>query len=186
MSDLRSEMVNKVLNQWENVSMHTSNKPVAVANKQSFGERIFEYVKAHPYSSVDEVERGLGVDKKASVSSYLKTQLDKGLLAREEKLRLPYPGLGSRYYFVYYHISDSYTLPHKPRKPRKPRIDRKPQFKDAFLTGDDIAREINAPLAEKLARPRMAQAFSPEMFVQDLSLKDARAVYELLKGYFSG
>ena len=59
-------------------------------------------------------------------------------------------------------------------------------FKDAFLTGGDIARQITEPLAEKLARPRMAQAFNPEMFVQDLSLKDARAVYEVLKGYFSG
>jgi len=178
MSDLRSEMVNKVLNQWE--------KPVMDTGKKSFGERIFEYVKDHPYSSVDEIERGLGVDKKSSVSSYLKAQLDKGLLAREEKLRLPYPGLGSRYYFVYYVISESYTLPHKPRKPRKPRIDSKPQFKDAFLTGNDIANQITEPLREKLARPRMAQAFNPEMFVQDLSLKDARAVYEVLKGYFSG
>ena len=173
MSDLRSEMVNKVLNQWENVSMHTSNKSVAVASKQSFGERIFEFVRTHPYASVDEIERGLGVDKKASVSSYLKAQLDKGLLAREEKLRMPYPGIGSRYYYVYYHISDSYNLPHKPRKPR---VDKKVK-----AVQEEIAI---TPIHEPLLRPRMPQAFNPEMFVQELSLKDARAVYELLKGYF--
>ena len=182
MSDLRSEMVNKVLNQWENVSMHTSNKPVAVANKQSFGERIFEYVKAHPYSSVDEVERGLGVDKKASVSSYLKTQLDKGLLAREEKLRLPYPGLGSRYYFVYYVISDSYLLPHKPRKPR---VDKKVKAVQEPVA-PQLHRQYEIPRMKQFADVKPERSFNPEMFVQDLSLKDARAVYELLKGYFSG
>lgn len=171
MSDLRSEMVNKVLNQWENVAMHTSNKPV-VEHKVTFGERIFEYVKAHPYSSVDEVERGLGVDKTASVSSYLKTLLDKGVLAREEKLRSPYPGHGSRHFFAYYHISDTYNIPKKPRKPREVKL--KPTV-------------IDRPVERHIERiKQVVDTFNPERFVQDLSLKDAKAVYEVLKGYFSG
>jgi len=171
MSDLRSEMVNKVLNQWE--------KPVMDTGKKSFGERIFEYVKDHPYSSVDEIERGLGVDKKSSVSSYLKAQLDKGLLAREEKLRLPYPGLGSRYYFVYYVISESYTLPHKPRKRREVKAIKEP-----------VAPRIH----EQYELPRMRHEVSqsemykhnPETFVSNLTMREARALYDALKGYFGG
>ena len=184
MSDLRSEMVNKVLNQWENVPMHTSNKSVAVASKQSFGERIFEFVRTHPYASVDEIERGLGVDKKASVSSYLKAQIDKGLLAREEKLRMPYPGIGSRYYYVYYHISDSYTLPHKPRKPR---VDKKVKaIKEPMM--------LNEPLNDLLIRPRTREEIpqsemykhNPETFVSNLTMREARALYDALKSYFGG
>ena len=167
MSDLKSEIVNKVLNQWENVAMHTANKPV-VTNVKTFGEKIFDYVTTHPYSSVDEIERGLNVGKEASVSSYLKAQIDKGLLGREEKVRMPYPGHGSRHYFAYYHISDTYNIPKKPRKPRS----------------------INKPkpvVIEAPTPPRMKQVanqFNPEMFVQELSLKDAKAVFEVLKGYF--
>lgn len=173
MSDLRSEIVNKVLNSWE--------KPM-VESKKTLGERIYEFVKAHPYSSVDEIERGLDLGKESSVSSYLKTQMDKGLLDRESKVKTPYPGFGSRNYYVYYHVSDTYNLP---KKPRKPRVDKKPQLSQA----ERIQQDILAPLNERLLHPRMPrmpQAFNAETFVEDLSLKDARAVYELLKGYFSG
>lgn len=171
MSDLRSEMVNKVLNQWENVAMGTSNKPLT--GVKTFGERIFEFVKDHPYSSVDEIERGLGVGKEASISSYLKAQVDKGLLDRQEKVRNPYPGIGSRHYFVYYHISDTYNLPKKPRKPREVK---KVQVKEHIET---------APIQH---RPplRMKQAFNAEEFVGGLSLKEAKEVFDTLKGYFGG
>lgn len=172
MSDLRSEIVNKVLNSWE--------KPM-LENKKTLGEKIYEFVKAHPYSSVDEVEQGLGLGKESSVSSYLKSQMDKGLLERESKVRTPYPGFGSRNYYVYYHISDTYNLP---KKPRKPRVNSKPQLSQA----ERIQQDILAPLNERLMprMPRMPQAFNAETFVQDLSLKDAKAVFEVLKGYFSG
>lgn len=162
MSDLRTEIVSKVLNQWDNIPAQT---------KKTFGERVFDYVKAHPYSSVEEVERGIGVGKEASVSSYLKAQMDKGLLNRESKLRLPYPGMGSRYYYVYFHVSDTYTLPMKPRKPREVKV--------------KVAKPVEQVVAP--TPPRMKQVaneFNPEMFVQELSLKDAKAVFEVLKGYF--
>ena len=175
MSDLRSEIVNKVLNQWENVSMHTSNQSVAqMTEKLTFGEKLFNYVKAHPYSSVEEVERGLGVGKEASVSSYLKVLVDKGILAREHKLKTPYPGLGSRYYYVYFHTSDTYNVPRKPMgRPKK--------IKQA------VVKEQVAVAPKQYQTPRMKQVaneFNPEVFVQELSLKDAKAVFELLKGYF--
>ena len=169
MSNLRDELVNKVMNQWENTAVYTSNKPVPVSVK-SFGERIFEYVKAHPYSSVDEIERGLGVDKKASVSSYLKAQLDKGILARVEKLRVPYPGIGSRHFFAYYHASETYNVPNKPRKPREVKV--------------KVAKPVEQVAPTPPRMKLVANEFNPEIFVQELSLKDAKAVFELLKGYF--
>lgn len=173
MSDLRSEMVNKVLNQWENVAMHTSNKPVT--GVKTFGERIFEYVKAHPYSSVDEIERGLGVGKEASISSYLKAQLDKGLLDRQEKVRNPYPGHGSRHYFVYYHISDTYNLPKKPRKPREVK---KVQYKEPFMTPERIQRDLT------VASPNSSKDFNADEFVKTLNVADAKELFLILQGYF--
>lgn len=163
MSDLRSEMVSKVLNQWD-----TPQK----SSVKTLGERIYDYVKAHPYASVDEVERGLGVGKEASISSYLKAHVDKGLLAREEKLRMPYPGHGSRYYFVYYHISDTYNLPRKPRKPREVKI--------------KVAKPVEH-VAVAPTPPRMKQveeAFDAHKFVKNLNVADAKELYLILEGYF--
>ena len=165
MSTLREELVSKVMNQWDGVNMDS-------VSKKTLGEKIFEWVKNHPYSSVEEIERGLGVGKEASVSSYLKSQLDRGLLGREQKVKMPYPGTGSRHYYAYYHVSNTYQgskVSHKNKMGRPP--------KQAVLV---------TPTHEHVLRPRMAQAFNPEMFVQDLSLREAKAVFDVLKGYFSG
>ena len=72
-------------------------------------------------------------------------------------------------------ISESYTLPHKPRKRREVKAIKEPVV-------PRIHEQYELPRMKQFAEPK----FNPEMFVQDLSLKDARAVYEVLKGYFSG
>lgn len=164
MSNLREELTRKVMNQWDGVTMD-----VSVSNK-TLGEKIFEWVTAHPYSGVDEVEKGLGLDKSASVSSYMKSLLDRGLVGREQKVKMPYPGIGSRHYYVYYPMSTTYQgakVKHKKQVGR-------PKKQAVLVT----------PTHEHVLRPRMPQAFNPEMFVQDLSLKEARAVFDVLKGYF--
>ena len=120
MSTLREELVNKVMNQWDGVNMDN-------VSKKTLGEKIFEWVKNHPYSSVAEIERGVSNTYQGSKVS------------------------------------------------NKKKMGRPP--KQAVLV---------TPTHEHVLRPRMAQAFNPEMFVQDLSLREAKAVFDVLKGYFSG
>lgn len=169
MSDLRSEMVTKVLSQWDAPNMNN------IVDTKTFGERVFEWVKDHPYSSVQEVERGLGVGKEASVSSFLKSQLDRGILGREQKLKVPYPGIGSRHFYVYYHTSEKYKSHQTPKKMGRP--------KKVVIKQVDLLKNVQEHrLPERMKQ--VANEFNPEIFVQELSLKDAKAVFELLKGYF--
>ena len=181
MSDLRSEMVNKVLNQWENVSMHTSNQSV-----KSFGERVHDYVKAHPYCTIAEVKSALDSNDTQSTASTLKTLYDRGIVNREEKPVRNYPGFGRRTQWEYYSTSDSYETKNQGYWKPKNVVKRGRPIGSVNKPKELI---IETPTPEL---PRMKQfieperSFNPEMFVQDLSLKDARAVYEVLKGYFSG
>ena len=175
MSDLRSEM-NKVMNQWETVAMVTSNKPF-----KSFGEHVFEYVKAHPYCTISEVKDALNVDEKQSLGSQLKTLVDRGILGREEKPARNYTGFGKRTNYQYFAKTDTYTTLNSGYWKPKKKAGRPVGSKNA-----PRIVEVPKALIEQIKDLEVTKpAFNAEFFVQDLSLKDARAVYEVLKGYFS-
>ena len=175
MSDLRSEIVNKVLNAWE------SPTPALVADK-SITRNIFEFIKNNPSCTINDVVDGTGVELGRASATTL------ALYNRGKLDRKPYPNPdpnGKRHnVFVYWTAVDEFTEQTKARKPKTK------SKKEKLSQAKRIEQDILAPLNERLRpMPRMKQfadEFNPEMFVQDLSLKQARAVYEVLKGYFSG
>ena len=175
MSDLRSEIVNKVLNAWE------SPTPALVA-EQSITRRVFEFIKNNPSCTINDVVDGTGVELGRASATTL------ALYNRGKLDRKPYPNPdpnGKRHnVFVYWTAVDEFTEQTKSRKPKTK------SKKEKLSQAKRIEQDILAPLNERLRpMPRMKQfadEFNPEMFVQDLSLKQARAVYEVLKGYFSG
>ena len=182
MSDLKTEM-KKVMNQWENVAMLTSNAPLI--DTKSFGERVFEYIKARPYSSAIEVEEQLDPCDTQSVSSTLKTLFDRGIVGREEKPNPNYCGTGRKTMWVYYPTHDKYetlnqgywkpkgakSTPKKLGRPKKetvmPRLPQAPQL---------------TQLQQELLNPRAR--FNPEAYVKGLSLTEVKELYVFLKNYF--
>jgi predicted transcriptional regulator len=105
MSDLRSEIVSKVLNSWE--------RPEAQPVKQSFGMQVFNYVKDHPYCTIAEVKEALDASDTQSTASTLKTLIDKGIIGREEKPVRAYQGFGRRTQYEYFAVSETYEAVNK-------------------------------------------------------------------------
>jgi hypothetical protein len=184
MSDLRSEIVSKVLNQWDNV-------PTQV--KQSFGEKVFSYIKDHPYCTITEIKEALDVGDTQSAASTLKTLVDRGLIDREEKPMRNYPGFGRRTQYVYFAVADSYQTVNKGYwKPKgikrgrplgskntvKPvRIAESPELADVLekkLAKSDIIKDLQIT----------KKPFVAEDFIEGLSVTQAKAVYLALKAIF--
>jgi hypothetical protein len=166
MSDLRSEIVSKVLNSWEPTP--------AQVQEQSITRKIFSFISDNPSCTINDIVDGTGVElgraSATTLALYQRGKLDRKLYPN------PDPNGKRTNVFVYWTTVDKYTDITTRRVPKN-----KPK-KVKLTQANRIERDILAPIHQM---PRMPQAFNPEMFVQDLSLKDARAVYELLKGYFS-
>lgn len=171
MSDLRSEIVSKVLNSWD------TTPPQVDTQEQSITRKVFDFVDNHPSCTVNDIVAGVGMDLGRASATTL------ALYQRGKLDRKPYPNPdpnGRRgNVFVYWTAVNNFTDAGVRRlmKPKK-------QKKIVISQAKRIEQDILAPLTEKLKPIKLE--FNPEMFVQDLSLKEARAVYEVLKGYFSG
>ena len=182
MSDLRTEIVSKVLNQWDNVAT-ASATPSQTAASETISEKIFNFIQANPSCTSNDVVDNTNVDL-GRASATLLTLYQKGKVDRR-KYPNPNPDGKRDNVYVYWTTVDNYTdkgvhrMIGSAKKPKKVKL----------TQAKSIEQDILAPLKEKLRptyqMPRMPTAFNPEMFVQDLSLKDAKAVYELLKGYFA-
>lgn len=189
MSDLRSELVAKVINQWDN----------QIAMDKSFGEQVFDYVKANPFVTSGEISNALNVTEAQSLGSQLKTLVDRGILQREEKPVRNYPGFGRKTQYEYFTTTDKYKTinegywkkaPKSPKRGRPlgskntPKVIIKPA--DDYMSNDMIRelRELDRMATTPREREPLPNEFNPEIFVQELSLKDAKAVFEVLKGYF--
>jgi len=181
MSDLRTEIVSKVLNSWER-PMAEPFTMAPIPEELTIAENIFNFIHAHPSCTSNDVVDNTNVDL-GRASATLLALYQKGKVDRK-KYPNPNPDGKRDNVYVYWATVDKYSdkgvhrLIGKAKKPKKVKL----------TQAKSIEQDILAPLKEKLRptyqMPRMPTAFNPEMFVQDLSLKDAKAVYELLKGYF--
>jgi hypothetical protein len=161
MGSLQTE-IQKTLNSWGTVQ-----SPV----EGSIAQRVFDFVKDNPSCTSNDVVSGTNVNL-GKISATLLTLYQKGKLDRK-----PYPNPNPegkrdtiyRYWTAVNNFSD--------RGER--RVAKKPKKVKALSKADLFLEE-----PKQYEPPRMKQGFNPEMFVQELSLKDAKAVYELLKGYF--
>ena len=164
MGSLQTE-IQKTLNSWG-----TTPQPAST----SIAHKVFDFVHNNPSCSSNDVVQATGIDV-GRASATLLTLYQKGKLDRK-----PYPNPnpdGKRdNIYHYWTVVNSFTDKGKKRVTKKPK-------KDKALSKVEVPVEVSEP-ASVYQMPRMKQAFNPEMFVQDLSLKDAKAVFDVLKGYF--
>lgn len=170
MGSLQTE-IQKTLNDWQ--------APKTTIGTGSIASKTFYFVKEHPTCTSDDVALAIGIDT-GRASATLLTMYQKGKLGRKSYPN-PNPDGKRHEVYTYWTEVEKYTDKGISRKPKKAK---KPSVAQRLIKELDI----DVPMPEQIPRIKFAQPqeFNPQMFVQDLSLKDARAVYEVLKGYFSG
>lgn len=170
MSDLRTEIVSKVLNSWD-------TSPQTAAG-QTISENIFNYVTNNPSCTSTDVVEGTSTDL-GRASATLLALYQKGKIDRK-KYPNPNPDGKRDNVFVYWATVDSYKekgvlrLVGKPKKEKKV----KPSVEKAVLR-----------LRDTFEMPRMKQvatgkSFDPEQFVHGLSLTEVKALHKFLESYF--
>ena len=162
MGSLQTE-IQKTLNSW-------GAPKSSVAD--SIASRVFHFVKDNPSCTSTEVVDHLNIDL-GRTSATLLTLYQKGKLNRKSYPNIN-PNSKRETIYRYWTAVDNFTDKGEKRVANKPK-------KDKALSKVAVPVEVPEPVYQM---PRMKQAFNPEMFVQDLSLKDAKAVFDVLKGYF--
>jgi hypothetical protein len=177
MSDLRTEIVSKVLNSWD------APPPQVEVQDQSITRKVFDFVDNNPSCTINDIVAGVGVDlgraSATTLAMYQRGKLDRKLYPN------PDPNGKRPNVYVYWTAVNNFSDAGV-RRLMKPKKQKKPYIHKALANLEAQQEGFRPP-------PRMKQvadslvptvSFNPEMFVQDLSLKDAKAVYEILKGYF--
>jgi hypothetical protein len=171
MSDLRNEIVSKVLNSWDNGVTKMPPASTQTATNESISEKIFNYVTSHPSCTSSDVVEGTSTDL-GRASATLLALYQKGKIDRR-KYPNPNPDGKRDNVYVYWAATNSYKEKGVPRM--KPKNQKAMKVKVPTLI---------TPTHEHILRPRMPQAFNPETLIQDLSLREAKQLFETLKGYF--
>lgn len=172
MSDLRSEIVSKVLNSWESAPPQVKTEEVSIAQK------VFDFVNDHPSCTVNDIVAGTSIDLARTAATTL-ALYQRGKLDRKQYPN-PDPNGKHAHVYAYWTAVNNYT--DKGVKRLMPKKAKK--VKEAKPVKEPV--RLITPTHEHLLRPRMPQAFNPETLIQDLSLREAKQLFETLKGYFGG
>ena len=169
MSDLRSEIVSKVLNSWDTTPTQVETQD------QSITRKVFDFVDSHPSCTINDIVKATGIDlgraSATTLAMYQRGKLD----------RKPYPNPdpnGRRgNVFVYWTAVNNFTDKGVKRlmKPKK-------QKKIVINQAKPVERTILEPVFEP-KRPRI-HMFDPEQFVKGLSLTEVKQLHKFLEGYF--
>jgi len=167
MPDLKSEL-SKVLNEWNSSETTTMTKPaspVHFAVTNNVTRVTFEYVRDNPGKTRIEINKALGAKgfSVGSVSSLLGQMLKRGMLRENAHLL--------------YATTNEYT-PLKSSKKLKA-MAAKPQ--EQQRTGEVVSA---APKVEPT--PQINSAWDAEVLLNNLSIKQARALYDELRKIFGG
>jgi hypothetical protein len=169
MPDLKSEL-SKVLNEWnpsETTTMTQPVSPVHFAVTNNVTRITFEYVRDNPGKTRIEVAKALEKQgfKPGSVSSLLGQMLKQNMMRESAHLL--------------YAMTNEYT-PIKGSKAMKA-LAAKPQEQQRKIV--TITRKA-APVAEPT--PQINSAWDAEVMLNNLSIKQARALYDELRKIFGG
>lgn len=176
MSDLRSEIVSKVLNSWEPT-------PVQV-EEQSITRKIFAFVKDNPSCTINDVVAGTSVElgraSATTLALYQRGKLDRKLYPN------PDPNGKRANVYVYWTTVDKFTDATFSRNMKKAK-----KLKQVKTTqAERITNDILEPIFKQ---PRMKQfadgfspkeSFDPEQFVKGLSLTEVKQLHKFLESYF--
>jgi hypothetical protein len=168
MSDLRTEIVSKVLNSWDTPQQ-------VETQEQSITRKVFDFVDNNPSCTINDIVKATGIDlgraSATTLAMYQRGKLD----------RKPYPNPdpnGRRgNVFVYWTAVNNFTdkgvkrlMPKKAKKVK-------------LIQAKRIEQDILEPIFKEPRQPR-TQAFDPEQFVKGLSLTEVKQLYKFLEGYF--
>jgi hypothetical protein len=169
MSDLRTEIVSKVLNSWDT--------PTQTVASETIAQKIFNFIQQHPSATSTDVVNGTGTDL-GRASATLLTLYQKGKLDRR-----PYPNPnpdGKRdnvfaYWTAVNNYKDKGVARVKTKKPKKLHVPK-------------VLKTLEAPKPVYQFAVEQAptkQEFDAEQFVKGLTLSEVKALYDALKGYFA-
>jgi hypothetical protein len=180
MSDLRTEIVSKVLNSWDNVAVPTP------AADETIAEKIFNFIGKHPSCTSNDVVAGTGVDLGRASATLL------ALYHRGKLDRRPYPNPnpdGKRdnvfaYWTAVNNYKDKGVARVKTKKSKKLHIHK--ALKNLETPQPSPMDLLKYKALEKVASGeiKIEKAFDPHKFVEGLNVRDAKEVYLLLKDVF--
>jgi len=169
MSDLRTEIVTKVLNGWD-----TPNTQA----EESLTEKIFSYVQNNPSCTANDVVDNTRADL-GRASAILLSLYQKGKLDRKEYPN-PNPDGKRHTVYVYWTAVDNFKDKAVSRIPKKSKKV-KPSVEKAVLRLRDT---FQMPRMKQYPNEPIPSKFDPEQFVKGLSLTEVKALHKFLESYF--
>jgi hypothetical protein len=164
MSDLRTEIVSKVLNSWD-----TPDTQV----EASLTENIFNYVQNNPSCTANDVVDNTSADL-GRASAILLSLYQKGKLDRKEYPN-PNPDGKRHTVYVYWTSIDNFkdkTVSRIPKKSKK--VKQEVRLRNPFAM----------PRMKQFADEPIPSKFEPEQFVKGLSLTEVKQLHKFLESYF--
>ena len=178
MSDLRTEIVSKVLNSWDTPT------PSQTAAGETISQKIFNFIHNNPSCTSTDVMAGTGVDL-GRASATLLALYQKGKVDRK-KYPNPNPDGKRDNVFTYWTTVDSHKEKGVPRL-MKPKKQKKPYIHKALANLKEPRPTYQMPRMKQVAikEAPTKQEFDAEQYVKGLTLSEVKALYEALKGYFA-
>jgi hypothetical protein len=161
MSDLRTEIVTKVLNGWD-----TPNTQA----EESLTEKIFSYVQSNPSCTANDVVDNTRADL-GRASAILLSLYQKGKLDRKEYPN-PNPDGKRHTVYAYWTAIDNFKDKAVSRIPKKSK--KTIRLRNTFEM-PKMKQYPNEPIPSK---------FDPEQFVKGLSLTQVKELHKFLESYF--
>ena len=179
MSDLRTEIVSKVLNQWDNVATPTHTQTAA---SETISEKIFNFIQSHPSCTstdvVDNTKVDLGRASATLLALYQKGKVDRKLYPN------PNPDGKRDNVYMYWTTVDNYTDKGVHRMIGKAKKPKKPQLHKALKNLETPEPVYQMPRMKQFAEPTHKAEFDPEQFVHGLTLTEVKALHKFLEDYF--
>ena len=169
MSDLRTEIVSKVLNSWDTPDTQA---------EASLTENIFNYVQNNPSCTANDVVDNTRADL-GRASAILLSLYQKGKLDRKEYPN-PNPDGKRHTVYVYWTAVDKFKDKSVSRLPKKPKKV-KPSSEKAVLRLRD---NFQIPRMKQFANELVSSKFDPEQYVKGLSLTQVKELHKFLESYF--
>jgi hypothetical protein len=178
MSDLRTEIVSKVLNSWDTPT------PSQTAASETISEKIFNFIHNNPSCTSNDVVDNTNVDL-GRASATLLALYQKGKVDRK-KYPNPKPDGKRDSVFVYWTTVDSHKEKGVPRL-MKPKKQKKPYMHKALANLEAPKPVYQMPRMKQapVEQAPIKQEFDAEQFVKGLTLSEVKALYDALKGYFA-
>jgi hypothetical protein len=177
MSDLRTEIVSKVLNSWDT--------PTQTAASETISQKIFNFIQGHPSCTSTDVVDNTNVDL-GRASATLLALYQKGKVDRR-KYPNPNPDGKRDNVFVYWTTVDNYTdkgvhrMIGKAKKPKKVKLTQAQRIEQNILEPIYQTPRMRQFAVEQAP---IKQEFDAEQFVKGLSLTEVKQLYKFLEGYF--